>query len=69
MSIFGIITAFESVATAVEMKTMVNVVTISMINAWMFVPEGDVAPSCFDGSNNALSVYEAEIAPVSWAAM
>jgi hypothetical protein len=45
------------------------VVTISMISAWMFDPEGDVAPSCFDGSNNTLSVYEAEIAPVSWAAM
>lgn len=35
----------------------------------MLDPEGDVAPSCFDGSSKTFNVYEAEIAPVSWAAM
>lgn len=64
-----ILTAFVSVATAMEMNTMVKVVTISMISAWICDPAGAVPPISFDGWNNSRNVYEAEIAPVSWAAM
>ena len=63
-----IFTAFGSVATAVDMNTMVNVATISMTSAWMFDPEGDVAPICVAGSSSTRSVYEADMAPVNWAA-
>lgn len=63
-----ILTAFESVATAMEMNTMVYVLTISMIRAWMCDPAGEVPPISSDGRNSSRNVYEAEMAPVSWAA-
>lgn len=63
-----ILTAFVSVATAMEMNTMVKVVTISTISAWICDPAGDVPPISFDGWKSSRNVYEAEMDPVSWAA-
>ena len=61
-------TALESVATAEVMNIIMKVAIVSMIRAWVFVPEGEVVPSCLTGFNTNLSVNEAEIAPVTWAA-
>ena len=69
MNVKDDITAFVSVAIAEATNIIVNVAMISMIRAWMCVPEGDVVPSSLSGSNKSRSVKEAVMAPVSWATM